>query len=196
MAFNSRPSQAKRQRELAQKDKVAERAARRADRKERAAVRRAAGHVGPELADPIAPFADDGAGPSGLDAPANDDTAGDGTSAAGPSPDAAASARQKPTAVSRLYVGNLSFATDADALRELFESAGEVADVQVVIDRDTGRPRGFAFVTMASVGAARKAIAELEGATLDNRQIRVSEAQERMERGGGGGGRGRGRGRF
>ncbi|MBZ0230958.1 MAG: RNA-binding protein [Deltaproteobacteria bacterium] len=92
----------------------------------------------------------------------------------------------------RLYVGNLSFTTDADAIRELFATVGEVSDVYLVMDRDSGRPRGFAFVTMATGAAAKKAIAELDGAALDNRQLRVNAAENRQSRpGGGGGGRGR-----
>ena len=90
----------------------------------------------------------------------------------------------------RLYVGNLSFTTDTDAIRELFATMGQVSDVYLVMDRDSGRPRGFAFVTMATGAVAKKAIAELDGATLDNRQLRVNAAEDRQARGGGGGGRG------
>ena len=92
----------------------------------------------------------------------------------------------------RLYVGNLSFTTQTDALRALFATKGEVSDVHVVMDRDSGRPRGFAFVTMGTSAEAQKAIADLNGAMLDNRPLRVNEAEERQARGGGaGGGRGR-----
>ena len=95
----------------------------------------------------------------------------------------------------RLYVGNLSYSTDADALRALFATKGEVSDVHVVMDRDTGRPRGFAFVTMGTNAEAQKAISDLNGTTLDNRALRINEAEERQARGGGGGG-GRGPRRF
>jgi cold-inducible RNA-binding protein len=97
----------------------------------------------------------------------------------------------------RLYVGNLSFNASNDALREAFSACGEVTDVQVMTDRDTGRSRGFAFVTMGSADAARKAISQLNGAMLDGRALKVNEAEERPNRGGGGGGgggRGGGRG--
>ena len=101
----------------------------------------------------------------------------------------------------RLYVGNLSFNTSSDALREHFASHGAVTDVHVVMDRDTGRPRGFAFVTMGSPSEATKAISSLNGAMLDGRALRVNEAEERSSgggggRGGGGGGGGGGRGRW
>ena len=92
----------------------------------------------------------------------------------------------------RIYVGNLSFDTTADTVRELFEEQGEVTDVHMVMDRDTGRPRGFAFVTMGSEAAAQKAIAETNGRTLDGRPLRVNEAEERQRGGGGGGFRGGG----
>jgi RNA recognition motif-containing protein len=89
----------------------------------------------------------------------------------------------------RLYVGNLSFHSTSDSVRQAFASIGEVSDVHVVTDRDSGQSRGFAFVTMANPADAQRAIAELHGALLDGRALRVNEAQERPERGGGGGGR-------
>jgi RNA recognition motif-containing protein len=92
----------------------------------------------------------------------------------------------------RLYVGNLSFHTSADTIRAAFEASGEVTDVHVVTDRETGQPRGFAFVTMGSGQAATKAIAEMNGAMLEGRNLRVNEAEERQNRGGGGGGFGGG----
>ena len=92
----------------------------------------------------------------------------------------------------RLYVGNLSFNTNADTIREIFESLGEVTDVHLVTDRDTGRSRGFAFVTMGSPAEAEKAIAEVNGQNVDGRPLRVNEAEERGSRGGGGGGGGGG----
>ena len=87
----------------------------------------------------------------------------------------------------RLYVGNLSFDTSADALRELFGALGEVTDVHLVTDRETGRPRGFGFVTMGSEQDAAKAISETNGKMVDGRALRVNEAEERAPRGGGGG---------
>ncbi|MEZ4255094.1 MAG: RNA-binding protein [Polyangiales bacterium] len=88
----------------------------------------------------------------------------------------------------RLYVGNLSFNTSDDGLREAFAQFGEVTDVQIVLDRETGRSRGFGFVTMGSEDASRSAIEQMNGYSLDGRNLRVSEAEER--RPGGGGGRG------
>ena len=88
----------------------------------------------------------------------------------------------------RLYVGNLSFNTSDATVREHFEAFGTVTDVHVVMDRDTGRPRGFAFVTMGSPAEATRAINETNGQMLDGRPLRVNEAEERPSRGGGGGG--------
>lgn len=90
----------------------------------------------------------------------------------------------------RLYVGNLSFNTSADTLRAEFAAHDEVTDVHIVMDRETGRARGFAFVTMGSSQGAQKAIAALNGALVDGRPLRVNEAEERTTRGGGGGGGG------
>ena len=93
----------------------------------------------------------------------------------------------------RLYVGNLSFQTTQDSLREAFEQDGrKVVEVKIVTDRDTGQPRGFAFVEMSSPAEAQAAIAALDGQQLDGRTLRVNEAQERSGGGGGGGGGGRG----
>jgi len=91
----------------------------------------------------------------------------------------------------RLYVGNLSFQASSESVRAAFASFGEVVEVHVVSDRETGRSRGFAFVTMGSEQAASKAIAEMNGALLDGRALKVNEAEERQQ-GGGGGGRGSG----
>ena len=93
---------------------------------------------------------------------------------------------------SRLYVGNLSYDTDTETLRSAFQSAGEVTDAHVVTDRDSGRSRGFGFVTMGSDDQAKKAIETMNGAVIDGRSIRVNEAEERPRGGGGGGGGGRG----
>jgi RNA recognition motif-containing protein len=89
----------------------------------------------------------------------------------------------------RLYVGNLSYSTTEADLRDAFAASGEVAEVKLVLDRDTGRPRGFAFVEMATDAAAQTAMEALNGKDLQGRTIAVSEARERSG-GGGGGGRG------
>lgn len=101
----------------------------------------------------------------------------------------------------KLYVGNISYNTDDNALREVFSEDGRgVEDVHVVTDRFTGQSRGFAFVTMASDDDARAAMEALDGTQVDGRTIRVNEARERERgpggpRGGGGGGYGGGGGR-
>ena len=74
----------------------------------------------------------------------------------------------------RLYVGNLSFHTGSDALRDTFAEFGEVTDVHLVTDRQTGQPRGFGFVTMGNSAAAQAAIAGMNGSTLDGRALRVT----------------------
>jgi RNA recognition motif-containing protein len=88
----------------------------------------------------------------------------------------------------RLYVGNLSFNTNADGVRTAFQQFGTVSDVHLVTDRETGRSRGFAFVTMGTAEEAAKAIEGMDGKTLDGRPLRVNEAEQRQQRGGGGGG--------
>lgn len=88
----------------------------------------------------------------------------------------------------RLYVGNLSFNTTADGVRTAFQQFGTVSDVHLVTDRETGRSRGFAFVTMGTTEEAAKAIEGMDGKTLDGRPLRVNEAEQRQARGGGGGG--------
>jgi RNA recognition motif-containing protein len=92
----------------------------------------------------------------------------------------------------RIYVGNLSYNTGSDALREAFAQYGEVTDVHVVSDRETGQPRGFGFVTMGSGDQAQAAIAAMNGSNLDGRALRVNEAEERQGGGGRGGGGGGG----
>jgi RNA recognition motif-containing protein len=104
----------------------------------------------------------------------------------------------------KLYVGNLSYNTTEDALRDLFAQAGEVTSVAVIKDRDTGRSKGFAFVEMGNQSDAQKAISMFNGYSLDERALTVNIARPREERGprpgggfgdrrGGGGGRDRGR---
>jgi cold-inducible RNA-binding protein len=90
----------------------------------------------------------------------------------------------------RLYVGNLSFNTSSDTLRDAFAKFGEVTDVHLVTDRQTGQPRGFGFVTMGTSAAAQAAIEGMNGSTLDGRPLRVNEAEERQGGGGRGGGGG------
>jgi cold-inducible RNA-binding protein len=83
----------------------------------------------------------------------------------------------------RIYVGNLPYSATSDQLTNLFSAFGEVSEATIVMDRETGRAKGFAFVQMANEDAARTAIAQLDGTTLDNRAIRVNEAQARPARG-------------
>src|SRR3954470_5055619 len=89
------------------------------------------------------------------------------------------------TVAKNLYVGNMSFSTTEDQLREVFSQYGTVTKVQLIMDRETGRPRGFAFVEMSDGGDA--AIQALNGSQLDGRSLTVNEAKPR-EGGGGGGG--------
>lgn len=95
----------------------------------------------------------------------------------------------------KLYVGNLSFKTTEDGLVNAFSQYGEVKRATVVTDRETGRPRGFAFVEMGSDEEAQSAIDGLNGQSLDGRQVQVNVARPREDRGGGGGGFGGGGGR-
>jgi uncharacterized membrane protein YgcG len=96
----------------------------------------------------------------------------------------------------KLYVGNLSYSTTQDALYDAFGAHGKVDEVAVVTDRETGRPRGFAFVSMNNDQEARAAIEALNGADVDGRTITVNEARPKENnRGGGGYGGGGGRGR-
>lgn len=109
---------------------------------------------------------------------------------------------------SKVFVGNLDFKATRDQLETLFGEVGDVQDVFIPVDRDTGRPRGFAFVEFDSEEAAEKAIEQLNGHELGGRALRVNMAEERQrrprppspptfsgfdfdeDRGGGGGGRG------
>ena len=90
----------------------------------------------------------------------------------------------------KLYVGNLSFSTTEETLHAEFGTHGQVEEVALITDRDTGRPRGFAFVTMNNDNEARAAIETLNGAEIDGRTITVNEARPKSNGGGGGGGRG------
>src|ERR1041385_4198841 len=94
----------------------------------------------------------------------------------------------------KLYVGNLSFNTTENELQELFSQAGAVQEVMLMQDKFTGKSRGFAFVTMGSDADAQKAIAEINGKSLEGRPLTVNEARPREPRppGGGGGGYGGG----
>jgi len=82
----------------------------------------------------------------------------------------------------RIYVGNLSYNTTEGALRSLFAEYGEIESVNVITDRDTGRPKGFAFVEMATEQAANAAISALNGKSVDDREIKVNEAKPQAER--------------
>ena len=94
----------------------------------------------------------------------------------------------------KLFVGNLSFNTTENDLQDAFAAHGAVTEANLMTDRATGRPRGFAFVTMSSHEEAQKAIEAMNGATLDGRNLTVNEARPKEERAGGGfrGGRDRG----
>lgn len=93
-----------------------------------------------------------------------------------------------------IFVGNLSFNTNEEELRQAFEGYGQVDRVSIMTDRDTGRSRGFGFVEMTNNEDGEKAIAALNGSQLGGRTINVNEARPKAERGGGGGGGGRDRG--
>jgi cold-inducible RNA-binding protein len=86
----------------------------------------------------------------------------------------------------KIYIGNLPFTTTEDELRTVFERHGTVDTVNVIMDRETGRARGFAFVEMSEPRSAQDAISALDGTDLGGRSLRVNEAQDRREGGGGG----------
>ncbi len=95
----------------------------------------------------------------------------------------------------KLYLGNLPFSASDEDIREAFSAYGTIEDLFIPLDRETNRPRGFAFITLADDDFARKAIEEMDGADLQGRNLRVNEAEERrpqQNRGGGGGGYGGG----
>ncbi|GMN64194.1 hypothetical protein TIFTF001_033271 [Ficus carica] len=89
---------------------------------------------------------------------------------------------------SKLFIGGLSFGTDDQSLKDAFSGFGDVVDARVICDRDTGRSRGFGFVSFASNESAESAMSTMDGQELQGRAIRVSYANERPPRGGGGGG--------
>jgi RNA recognition motif-containing protein len=90
--------------------------------------------------------------------------------------------------LSKVFVGNLSFDTTREELEAVFAPIGEITELVVPTDRDTGRPRGFAFVTYATAENAAEAIQKLDGVAVGGRNLRVNEASERPGRPGGGGG--------
>jgi cold-inducible RNA-binding protein len=93
----------------------------------------------------------------------------------------------------KLYVGNLSFRTTSDELKDAFAAAGSVESASVIEDRDTGRSRGFAFVEMSTAEEAAAAIEQFNGKEFGGRNLTVNEAKPRADRGGRGGGYGGGR---
>jgi len=92
----------------------------------------------------------------------------------------------------KLYVGNLPYSATEESVRALFAQAGEIRDVAVITDRETGKSKGFGFVEMATAEAAQEAIKRFNGYSMDNRSLVVNEARPREERSGGGGGGGGG----
>ncbi len=96
----------------------------------------------------------------------------------------------------KLYVGNLSFRTTSEELRDAFAAVGTVESASVIEDRDTGRSRGFAFVEMATPEEAAAAIEQFNGKDFGGRNLTVNEAKPRADRGGHGGGYGGGRGGY
>jgi RNA recognition motif-containing protein len=89
----------------------------------------------------------------------------------------------------KIYIGNMSYNTTEETVRQAFEAFGEIASVNLISDRDSGRPKGFGFVEMANDEHAKAAIAGLNGTEIDGRTVNVNEARPRPE-GGGGGNRG------
>jgi cold-inducible RNA-binding protein len=94
--------------------------------------------------------------------------------------------------VKKLYVGNLSYGTTEAQIRELFAQAGEISEINLITDRETGRPKGFGFVEMATEEGSKEAIKRFNGYLLDERTLTVNEARPREDRGGSGGGGGGG----
>lgn len=170
MPTNQKTTSNKRQREQDQKDRAAGRIARRTERKARAAARLASGQIGPQIAEPALPESD----------PVHSDPVQGDPGASTILPAMAGHRRpRQPPATCRLYVGNLSYNMDANSIASLFAQHGEVADVHIVLDQATRRPRGFAFVTMGSPAEAQAAISELDGQNVDGRTLRVNQAEAR-----------------
>jgi len=96
--------------------------------------------------------------------------------------------------MNRIFVGNLSYDTNDDGLRDAFASFGSVIDAKVITDRESGRSRGFGFVEFSTPDEANKAIADMDGKEVDGRELAVNIAQERKNRDGGGNGGGNRRG--
>lgn len=159
MSNGPRATITKRQREMDQKDRVKEREARRADRRIRSAERAASGQVGPPMGEALAPLGH--------------------YSDPAPAPPAVPLKERFQKMGVRLYVGNLSYDTTSEMLRSLFSELGQVSDVHMVMDRDSGRPRGFAFVTMASRADVDKTIRDIDGRMIDGRPLRVNVAEDR-----------------
>jgi RNA recognition motif-containing protein len=95
---------------------------------------------------------------------------------------------EAPSVAKKMYVGNLSYTANEDELRRIFEEFGNVVSAQVIMDRETGRSKGFAFVEMSSDQEAQAAISALDGKEIGGRVLKVNEARPREDRGGGGGG--------
>lgn len=88
----------------------------------------------------------------------------------------------------KLYIGNLPYSITETALRELFTPLGEVSSVSIITDRETGQPKGFAFIEMTDDMVAKQAISQINGKAIDNRTITVAEARPQEQRTGAGGG--------
>ncbi len=88
----------------------------------------------------------------------------------------------------KLFVGGLSWNTSEEGFRRAFEKFGNIEDARIILDRETGRSRGFGFITFSDDGSAQNAMSEMDGTDLDGRTIKVNEAIEKNRGGGGGGG--------
>ena len=108
-----------------------------------------------------------------------------GTTAAAYAEDGSAAGNERLS--KKLYVGNLPFSATESDLRSLFEAHGDIASVNVIMDRETGRARGFAFVEMEEASDAANAMRALDGHDMGGRSLRVNEAQDKRAGGGGGG---------
>ncbi len=93
--------------------------------------------------------------------------------------------------MTNIFVGNLSYSATEESIRSLFAEYGSVDRVNIITDRDSGQPRGFAFVEMSGNNEAARAIAGLNGKELDGRALNVNEARPKADRGAGGGGYGK-----